>query len=155
MTFLSSSLSQRWQQRRSVNIPFPLLAAALIRSTLGSNGNLWFTEPFANNFGRITLRGLVTEYPVRTPKAFPIDITSGPDGNIWFTEMFSDGSKVGKLVINTGTITEYPTPTPGSSPRGHHVCAGWQSLVRREVWQQYWEDHDERYHYRVSSAHAK
>jgi len=35
-----------------------------------------------------------------------------------FTEMFSDGSKVGKLVINTGTITEYPTPTPGSSPRG-------------------------------------
>ena len=42
-------------------------------------------------------------------------ITKGPDGNLWFTENF--GNKIGRITPS-GTITEFPIPTPGSYPFG-------------------------------------
>jgi len=57
-----------------------------------------------------------TEFPVRTD-AGPAGITAGPDGNVWFTEYRIPGNKIGRITTS-GTITEFPLPTPGSKPQG-------------------------------------
>jgi hypothetical protein len=54
--------------------------------TIGSDGNLWFTEAAADNVGKITPSGTVTEYPLPSPLAAPNRIISGPGGDVWFTE---------------------------------------------------------------------
>src|SRR5450631_240507 len=50
---------------------------------LGSDGNVWFTDPKNLKVGRMTPSGAVVEYPVSDP---PTTIAGGPDGNLWFTE---------------------------------------------------------------------
>jgi hypothetical protein len=55
----------------------------------GPDGNLWFTEPDANQIGRITPAGQVTLFTVPTPGSQPTGIAAGPNGNIWFTEAAS------------------------------------------------------------------
>src|SRR5262249_30350909 len=53
----------------------------------GPDGNLWFTEMVANQIGRITPGGRVTEFSAGiTPGSSPVGIAAGPDGNLWFTE---------------------------------------------------------------------
>jgi streptogramin lyase len=61
--------------------------------TSGSDGALWFTEPVATgehwvtpHIGRITVNGVVTEYPVPNFGRCDGGITTGRDGNIWFTD---------------------------------------------------------------------
>ena len=49
----------------------------------GSDGNLWFTEGYANKIGRITTDGKIKEFPT---SAAPGNIAAGPDGALWFTE---------------------------------------------------------------------
>jgi streptogramin lyase len=82
--------------------------------SVGPDGNLWFTEPDADNIGRITTAGVITEFPVPTAASLPEGITAGPDGNLWFTE--AGASKIG-MITPAGIITEYPV-TPGSAPYG-------------------------------------
>jgi virginiamycin B lyase len=65
------------------------------RLTAGPDGNVWFTESSADQLGRITMTGAVTEFPVRTPNSSPGDITSGPGGTLWFTE--SSVNKIGRI----------------------------------------------------------
>jgi streptogramin lyase len=43
----------------------------------------------------------------------PEGIATGPDGNLWFTE--PSGNAIGRITP-TGTITEFPLPTPSSNP---------------------------------------
>lgn len=55
--------------------------------TLGSDGNMWFTESrldFAK-IGRIDNSGNITEFVVPNASSQPDDIVSGPDGALWFT----------------------------------------------------------------------
>ncbi len=100
----------------------------------GPDGNLWFTERYANKIGRITPDGAITEYPVPTAYSDPLGITAGPDGNLWFTAPGvgppgCSGSRIGRITLD-GVITEYPLPwasdphstTQGSCPRG--ITAG-------------------------------
>ena len=108
----------------------------------GPDGNMWFTESGsslreehgpgdtgAGKIGRITPTGIITEYPLLTPFTTLGGITAGPDGNMWFTETFHSGvvavpplgGAIGRITP-TGTVTEYPLPTAGSSPRG--IAAG-------------------------------
>ncbi|MFI5456839.1 MAG: hypothetical protein ACHRXM_15450 [Isosphaerales bacterium] len=47
-------------------------------------------------------------------------ITTGPDGNLWFTE--SKFSKIAVINPTTDAISEFPTPTAGSTPEG--IAAG-------------------------------
>ena len=54
--------------------------------TTGSDGNLWFTEEYANQIGRLTPDGVFAEFHVPTGSGSPIGITDGPDGNLWLTE---------------------------------------------------------------------
>src|SRR5262249_14893496 len=55
----------------------------------GPDGNLWFTEPDANQIGRITPAGQITLFNVPTPGSQPTGIAAGPNGNLWFTEAAS------------------------------------------------------------------
>jgi serine/threonine protein kinase/streptogramin lyase len=57
--------------------------------TAGPDGNLWFTENFANQIGRIATSGTITEFPVSL-NGSPTEITAGPDGNLWFTDGTGD-----------------------------------------------------------------
>src|SRR5436305_14831944 len=85
----------------------PTAGAGLVGIAPGPDGNVWFTEYSANNIGRITPTGAITEFPLPTPNSYPNWLTSGPDGNIWFSE----ASHIGRITSN-GTITEYPLPAP-------------------------------------------
>src|SRR5262249_46370135 len=63
--------------------PFPLPTPVRNPFTIvsGSDGNLWFTETNANNIGRITTAGVITEFPLSAPSTY---IAAEP-GAIWFT----------------------------------------------------------------------
>jgi virginiamycin B lyase len=75
--------------------------------TSGPDGNLWFIEANANQIGKITPSGAITEYPIPTVNSMPRGIT-GPDGNLWFVE--SAGNKIAKLEIVTAA-TVVPAPS--------------------------------------------
>jgi virginiamycin B lyase len=79
---------------------------------------LWFTSPGANEIGRITTAGQISEYALPTPNAAPQSIALGPDGNLWFTELA--GNKIGRIGVN-GTITEFELPRRGEVQCGF-VC---------------------------------
>ena len=83
----------------------------------GSDGNMWFTEPagqqadgtpISAKIGRITTRGVITEFPLQTANGNPDEITRGPDSDMWFTE--TGTNKIGRITSN-GTITEFSLPT--------------------------------------------
>jgi hypothetical protein len=96
--------------------PAPTPDSSPFGITAGPDGNLWFTEPGANQIGRITPDGEVTEFAVPTTAAGPANgILTGPDGNIWFTE--EGGNNLGEInPADPGVITEYAVPTPNSTP---------------------------------------
>lgn len=78
--------------------------------TVGADGALWFAETGANQIGRISMDGIVTEYPIPTEDA--LDDTQGfvglgPDGAIWFNE--DRVNKLGRITPD-GTITEVDLP---------------------------------------------
>jgi virginiamycin B lyase len=67
--------------------PFPASAGFLGNLTVGSDGNLWFTEgyQYAGTIGRITPSGVATEFPLLERIASGLgDLTLGSDGNLWF-----------------------------------------------------------------------
>ncbi|MGC2632718.1 MAG: hypothetical protein WA215_00755 [Candidatus Cybelea sp.] len=63
----------------------PTPGADLGYITVGSDGNLWFTEHTPNKFGRITPSGTITEFPFEDIGA-PNGIINGPDGRLWICE---------------------------------------------------------------------
>jgi autotransporter-associated beta strand protein len=81
--------------------------------TAGPDGSLWFTERRANQIGRITPDGLITEFLVPTPNSSPTGITLGRDGKLWFTEQSTN--KIGSIMPE-GTFSELDIPTTGSMP---------------------------------------
>src|SRR5204862_1265978 len=81
-----------------VEFPIPTPNSQPSRITAGADGNLWFAEtaPGGSRVARITLAGVVTEFPILpAANAGVVDLTAGPDGNIWFTER--DASKIGRI----------------------------------------------------------
>ena len=76
--------------------------------TAGPDGNLWFTEPNANQIGRITPAGAITEFVIPTFNCDPQRIVAGPDGNLWFVEIGAD--QIGRITT-TGVVTEFSVPT--------------------------------------------
>jgi virginiamycin B lyase len=99
---------------------FPVTAhSGPIYITAGPDGNLWFTEEYANRIGRITSKGKLTEYSLPNPSSVPYGIATGPDGNLCFTEY--QGNRVGRITTK-GVIREFPIPTASSGPTG--IVAG-------------------------------
>jgi streptogramin lyase len=88
----------------------------------GPDGNLWFTELFRNDIGRMTPAGAVTMFSEGITPMPPgsmgglLDVAAGPDGNVWFTEGLRD--KVGRITPS-GVVTEFTQGiTPGSLTSG-------------------------------------
>ena len=69
---------------------------------------MWFTEDAANQIGRITTAGVITEYLVPTANSYPELIMARPDGALWFTEY--SRNKIGRITT-AGIVTEYAAPT--------------------------------------------
>jgi streptogramin lyase len=97
--------------------PLPIANSSPIHIEAGPDGNLWFAQPGlesalrpggsllaaraaaaalnANQIGRVTTAGIVTEFTIPTADSQPVDIAVGSDNNLWFTEF--DGNKIGKV----------------------------------------------------------
>jgi virginiamycin B lyase len=69
------------------NFPTPTGESFPWEISAGPDGNLWFTENFVSKIGRITLDGVITEFPIPNAGGGTqvFGITRGPDGYMWFT----------------------------------------------------------------------
>jgi virginiamycin B lyase len=102
---------------------FPITANSYSYAiTVGPDGNLWFTENLANQIGRITVDGTLTEFPLPQEHSGPYaGITVGPDGNLWFTENEQtgpapmNGNRIGRITPD-GQVTEFDLPSPRRNP---------------------------------------
>ncbi len=102
-------------------IPIPTPNTLAHGIALGSDGNMWFTEPNVNQIGMVNASTqVVTEYPIPSVDSNPLIITAGPNGNLWFTEY--NLNQIGEINPTTGAVTEFPIPTPQSFPHG--IIAG-------------------------------
>ena len=88
---------------------------------LGSDGEMWVTDPGTSSIWRIDQRGNAT-FCKLTNGAQPLGITNGPDGAIWFTEPGIDS--VGRLPISKrcSGLVEFKVPTANAGPAG--ITAG-------------------------------
>src|SRR5438552_1319053 len=82
------------------------------RSTAGAAAAMWFSESLADQIGRLTTAGVITDCPVPVGSK-PDGITTGPDGTLWIA--MADSDMVGRMTTD-GTLTEWPIPTPDSHP---------------------------------------
>jgi streptogramin lyase len=96
-------------------------AAAPDAIALGPDGALWFSEPLANEIGRISDGGAMTEYPIAASGSEPEAIIAGPDGALWFVQPGTND--VGRI-SSAGAVTEVSIAVgacsagPGSGPVG-------------------------------------
>lgn len=81
--------------------------------TAGPDGNLWFTEPYGNDIGRITPVSTIIQFAIPTDNSDPERIVAGPDGDLWFTEL--DGEQIGRITP-TGKITNFMLSVPDDRP---------------------------------------
>ncbi len=78
---------------------------------------MWFTEyetqsnAWRGYIARITLDGVITEYPIPSAYPYPGGLALGSDGALWFTEQVS--GKIGQFILPDTTpplITTLVTP---------------------------------------------
>jgi streptogramin lyase len=100
--------------------PLPTPNAGPLDIAAGPDGNLWFTEASANQIGRITTHGTITEYPLPTGGA-PIAISKGPDGNVWFTDR--GVNSIGRI-LTTDPHTVSLFPVPGTPQALYFITTG-------------------------------
>jgi len=99
----------------------PTLAAHAGGIKVGPDGALWFVETTAQQIGRISVDGTVTEFPlpdegVTEGQGF---IAVGPDGALWFN--MDDANQLGRIT-SAGEITHVDLPE-GLSPIRELVAA--------------------------------
>src|SRR5919197_1243927 len=97
--------------RASVKVtefPLPTPSSRPYQIVAGPDGNLWFTERFADLIAKFNPNTgqLLAEYSIPTENAQPWGITAGPDGALWFTE--EDVDQIGRMTTN-GQVFELPT----------------------------------------------
>jgi virginiamycin B lyase len=81
--------------------------------TPGPDGNLWFTNPGGDTIGRITPKGVITEFKL-AKGTHPQTITAAADGNLWFTMRQLD--RIGVMDTTGNLIHEYSVRLSGGSP---------------------------------------
>jgi virginiamycin B lyase len=84
-----------------------------------------------NRVGRITRDGEITEFPISTPNASPINIAVGPDKNVWFTM----ANKLGYITAE-GKMGIVDLPTPNGRPTG--LSAGSDRQPPKRLFDQLW-----------------
>ncbi len=84
----------------------------------GPDGNYWFFEETADQFGVINpSTGHITEIPLLSSANPQVDgITAGPNGTVWFTEF--NTNQIGVIDTATDQISLFPAITPGAEPYG-------------------------------------
>jgi virginiamycin B lyase len=98
--------------------------------TSGPDGALWFTSEYASNvvgpgaasIGRISISGVVTQYPIPFD-ANPGPLTAGPDGAIWFGGSDINGGNAIGRVTTFGQFSEY-SGQPGQIGQVLGITAG-------------------------------
>ena len=96
-------------------IPVTTASSSPDHIVAGPDGAMWFTEN-ANQIGRITLGGTITEFGPTA--ANPEEIVVGPDGNLWFTSGDTEGNGAIGRITPAGVITEFGTSTITFIPEG-------------------------------------
>jgi streptogramin lyase len=98
--------------------PIPTYNSAPGPIAAGPDGNYWFFEEAADQFGVINpSTGHITEIPLLSISSPQVEgITAGPNGYVWFT--VSNTSQIGALNTANDQITLLPTITPGAEPYG-------------------------------------
>jgi virginiamycin B lyase len=92
----------------------------------GRSGSIWFTDPAANQIGRVSPNGTISEFPIPTPNSEVDGIALGPDGDMWFTE--TRVSKIGRITPH-GSITEFPAAAaPGEITSGPGTYFSYTSM---------------------------
>ena len=94
---------------------FPTLVAPQ-GITTGPDGNLWFALACCSDVVRLTTGNVPTLFGgFGTASTTTRDITTGPNGFLWFTDF--GASRIDRI-STSGVVTEFSTPTVGSSPVG-------------------------------------
>lgn len=75
----------------------------------GPDGALWATVYSSNTVARVTLGGVVTEFPLPTAQAAPTGITAAADGSLYVTEQGL--SRVARLSFATACTGTIDAPT--------------------------------------------
>jgi virginiamycin B lyase len=96
-------------------------AARPVGIALGSDGNMWITDPGTNSIWHINQKGTSKSCKL-TGNAQPAGITNGPDGALWFTEPGTNS--IGRLPVSgiCSTLAEFKITTPNANPAG--IAAG-------------------------------
>ena len=104
----------------------PAMGSSPAAITAGPDGALWFTEADADQIGRITPDGVITEFalPSRgTMHAHPTGIVSGSDGAVWFTQPLRES--LGRIDTATHGFSEFFLPPPrGGIVRANTLASG-------------------------------
>ena len=80
-----------------VEFPVSTPNASLRGVTVGADGDLWFTENFANKIGRMAPDGAVVgEYDIPTAESAARCITAMSDGRLFFTQY--DAGLIGEII---------------------------------------------------------
>jgi virginiamycin B lyase len=102
--------------QRITEFPTSISADSIVA---GSDGALWFTGGGANEIGRITTAGVVTEFSIPVPAGVSVytNIAAGPDGALWFGLAKETGNRrppfasrgIGRMTT-TGEFSEFLLP---------------------------------------------
>jgi virginiamycin B lyase len=112
-------------QGHITEFPMPRPNSGPADITAGADGAMWFVElsggmdgvrTDGNRVGRITMDGVITEYPMPAASDSAINIAIGPDLRPWYTR----GRTLGR-VGPEGRITEFPA---GENARAVGLSAG-------------------------------
>jgi streptogramin lyase len=63
-----------------------------------SDGFLYFSETAAGKIGKISDKGIITEFPTAAKDSTPDGVAVGPDGNVWFVESHSPAA-LGRITL--------------------------------------------------------
>ena len=77
--------------------PVPTPNASLRGVAVGADGDLWFTENFANKIGRMASDGvMIGEFDIPMPASGPRCIAALSDGRLFFTQY--DVGLIGEII---------------------------------------------------------
>jgi virginiamycin B lyase len=101
-----------------------------IALTAGPDRAIWFLEAGADQVGRITPDGVITEYPLPNRDrmhANPEGMAAGLDKAMWFSEPLT--MRVGRIDVHTFAITEFPIPPAPNGVGAATMTAGLDGAV--------------------------
>ena len=137
-TYFQASIGRITTTGSYTSYPVPASASSvpgLDAITLGSNGNLWFTETAVNRIGEITPKAAD---PAIHEFALPADdrlaqgvgssitsadtIASGPGNDIWFTEQGSNA--IGVMSTSGALLSKFTLPNSNLNPTPQGITEG-------------------------------